>query len=87
MVKRSITDGQLSDFGLLPVGHEALSAPDPAASADIIRRLFAGEPGPCRDTVIAGTAAALFLTEKADSLRQKGAKLRSRSHRSGSSNR
>ena len=62
------------DFGLLPVGHEALSVPDPAASADIIRRLFAGEPGPCRDTVIAGTAAALFLTEKADSLRQ-GAKL------------
>lgn len=60
------------DFGLLPVGHEALSAPNPAASADIIRRLFAGEPGPCRDTVIAGTAAALLLTGKADSL-QKGA--------------
>jgi anthranilate phosphoribosyltransferase len=53
----------------LPVGHEALSAPDPAASAEIIRRLFAGEPGPCRDTVIAGTAAALFLTENANSLR------------------
>lgn len=62
------------DFGLLPVGHEALAAPDPSASADIIRRLFAGEPGPCRDTVIAGTAAALLLTGKADSLRQ-GAEL------------
>ena len=61
-----------SDFGLLPGGHEALSAPNPAASADIIRRLFAGEPGPCRDTVIAGTAAALFLTGKAISL-QNGA--------------
>ena len=62
------------DFGLLPVGHEALAAPDPSASRGIIRRLFAGEPGPCRDTVIAGTAAALLLTGKADSLRQ-GAEL------------
>jgi len=59
-----------AEFGLMPAGHEALSAPDPASSADIIRRLFAGEPGPCRDSVVAGTAAALCLTGKSESLRQ-----------------
>ncbi len=57
-----------SDFGLLPVGQEALAAADPAESAAIIRRIFDGEPGPCRDTVIAGTAAALLLVGKTDSL-------------------
>lgn len=53
-----------SDFGLLPVGKEALAAANPAESAAIIRRLFDGEPGPCRDTVIAGTAVALLLVGK-----------------------
>ncbi|MEM0926449.1 MAG: anthranilate phosphoribosyltransferase, partial [Planctomycetota bacterium] len=50
-----------SDFGLLPAGAEALAAKDPAESAAIIRRILEGEPGPCRDTVVAGTAAALHL--------------------------
>ncbi|QDT10002.1 Anthranilate phosphoribosyltransferase [Planctomycetes bacterium K23_9] len=57
-----------ADFGLLPVGREALTAENPAQSASIIRRIFDGEPGPCRDTVVAGTAAALLLVEKASSL-------------------
>jgi len=57
-----------SDFGLLPVGQEALAAADPTESAQIIRRLFDGEPGPCRDTVLAGTAAALLLVGKVGSL-------------------
>jgi anthranilate phosphoribosyltransferase len=57
-----------SDFGLLPAGHEALAAENPAESADIIRRILEGEPGPCRDTVIAGTAAALLLVGKVDAL-------------------
>lgn len=57
-----------SDFGLLPAGHEALAAANPKESADIIRRLFDGEPGPCRDTVLAGTAAALLLVEQVPSL-------------------
>ena len=35
-----------ADFGLLPVGREALAAADPGESAAIIQRLFAGEPGP-----------------------------------------
>ena len=59
-----------ADFGLLPVGREALSAENPAESAAIIRRIFDGEPGPCRDTVVAGTAAAFLLTGKVDSLAQ-----------------
>lgn len=50
-----------SDFGLFPVGAEALAAADPQESATIIRRIFAGNPGPHRDTVLAGTAAALLL--------------------------
>ena len=57
-----------SDFGLLPVGREALAAENPAESAQIIRRILDGEPGPCRDTVIAGTAAALMLVGQVDSL-------------------
>ena len=58
-----------ADFGLLPVGVEALAAVDPSESAGIIRRIFAGEPGPCRDTVLAGTAAALLLVNATKSLR------------------
>lgn len=51
-----------ASFGLPPCGHEALAAKDPSQSADIIRAVFRGQPGPCRDSVIAGTAAALVLT-------------------------
>jgi anthranilate phosphoribosyltransferase len=58
------------DFGLLPVGRESLAAAGPAESAAIIRRLLDGEPGPCRDTVLAGAAAALLLVGKSDSLQQ-----------------
>ncbi len=58
-----------SSFGLLPLGARRLAAANPAESAAIIRRLLDGQPGPCRDTVIAGTAAALLLVDKATSLR------------------
>ena len=54
-----------SDFGLFPAGREALRAADPEASAAIIRRILDGEPGPCRDTVLAGTSAALMLVGQA----------------------
>lgn len=57
-----------ADFGLLPAGVEALSAADPAESAAIIRRILDGQPGPQRDTVVAGVAAALLLTGTAPSL-------------------
>lgn len=56
------------DFGLLPVGKEALAAETPAESAAIIRRILDGEPGPCRDTVVAGTAAAMMLVGQVDTL-------------------
>ena len=56
------------DFGLLPAGQESLAASNPVESAEIIRRIFDGEPGPCRDTVIAGTAAALLLVGYVDDL-------------------
>lgn len=57
-----------ADFGLLPAGREALAAAHPAASAEIIRQLLDGQPGPCRDVVLAGTAAALHLVGRVDSL-------------------
>lgn len=60
----------VNDFGLFPAGKESLAAKDPHESAGIIRRLFQGEPGPCRDTVLAGVAATLVLVGKANDLRQ-----------------
>lgn len=57
-----------ADFGLLPVGVEALKASGPAESAAIIRRILDGEPGPQRDTVVAGVATALLLAESVTSL-------------------
>ena len=58
------------EFGLLPAGKEALVARDPEESAGIIRRLLDGEPGPCRDTVLAGAASALLLVERVASLQE-----------------
>jgi len=57
-----------SDFGLLPAGREAMRAADPAESAEIIRHVLDGQPGPCRDIVLAGTAAALQLVGAASGL-------------------
>ena len=53
-------------FGLPPAGRESLAAANPQESAEIIRRILAGEPGPCRNTVLAGTAAALLLVGEVD---------------------
>ena len=66
--KKSACQWAPADFGLMPAGREALAAADPDESAGIIRRILDGEPGPCRDVVIAGTAAALLLVGQADSL-------------------
>lgn len=59
-----------NDFGLLPAGREALVAESPAHSAQIIRNLLDGQPGPQRDTVVAGTAAALLLVNEVADLKQ-----------------
>ena len=65
-----IHEWDVREFGLLPAGKEALAARDPEESAGIIRRLLDGEPGPCRDTVLAGTASALLLLERVASLQE-----------------
>ncbi len=57
-----------SDFGLERCNATSLAASDPVESAAMIRGIFAGQPGPPRDTVIAGTATALLLVGKATSL-------------------
>ena len=57
-----------SDFGLMPAGKEALASANPQESAKIIRQIFQGQPGPCRDAVLAGTATALLLVEQVDTV-------------------
>lgn len=63
-------DWSVQDFNLLPAGSEALAAKDPQESSEIIQRILQGEPGPCRDTVLAGTAAALLLVDRVASLEE-----------------
>ena len=56
------------DFGLADGNLAALSAEDPAASAEIIRGILAGRPSPARDVAILNAAAALWVSGQADSL-------------------
>ncbi len=56
-------------FGLSPATMDQMQAADPADSARTIRAILAGQPGPCRDIVIANAAAALWLVERAADLR------------------
>ena len=63
-------DWSVQDFNLLPAGSEALAAKDPQESAEIIQRILQGEPGPCRDTVLAGAAAGLWLVDRVASLEE-----------------
>lgn len=48
------------DFGLQFAGREAMLVDSPAESAAVIRRVLAGEQGPCRDVVVLNAAAALW---------------------------
>ncbi len=57
-----------ADFELPPTTVDQLVVADPAESAQVIRDIFAGKPGPCRDTVVAGCAVALQLVGKVDEL-------------------
>ncbi|MGB7327755.1 MAG: anthranilate phosphoribosyltransferase [Rubripirellula sp.] len=57
-----------ADFGLSPATAASLHAADPVESAAIIQDIFAGKPGAPRDTVLAGTAAALLLVGKVSSI-------------------
>lgn len=49
------------DFGLPTAGFETLLIDGAAASAALIRRVLAGEPGPARDMVVLNAAAAIWI--------------------------
>jgi len=51
---------QPEDFGIAAADNRTLKIADAAASAALIRRILAGEPGPPRDVVVLNAAAALW---------------------------
>jgi anthranilate phosphoribosyltransferase len=53
------------DFGLERAPLEAISGGDAAHNAEMIRKIFSGEHGPCRDIVIANAAAAIVASGRA----------------------
>jgi anthranilate phosphoribosyltransferase len=55
-------------FGLPGVRAADLKVSGPAESAALLRRAFAGAPGPVRDVILANAAAALLVAGHADSL-------------------
>jgi len=67
--QRSFT-WQPADFGLSPAEQAALRISSAAESADLIRRVLAGERGPPRDVVVLNAAAALWTAGIADSPRE-----------------
>ncbi|HWA97665.1 MAG TPA: anthranilate phosphoribosyltransferase [Pirellulales bacterium] len=56
-----------SDFDLDRSPLDALKVEGPEPSAVMIREVLAGKAGPARDIVVANSAAALWVAEKADS--------------------
>jgi len=54
----------VSDFGLSECSPDSLRVTSPKESADVIRAILAGKPGPARDIVIANAAAALLTTSR-----------------------
>lgn len=63
-----------ADFGLDPSPTDALSIDTPEQSAEMVRTLLAGEPGPPRDVVILNAAAALVAADLTDDPRAAAAK-------------
>lgn len=58
-----------SDFGLEnSLGISLLVVQNPQQSADVIRRVLEGQPGPARDIVIANAAASLWVSGISDDL-------------------
>ena len=53
------------DFGLERAPLEAFAGGDAAHNAELIRKIFSGEHGPCRDIVIANAAAAIVASGRA----------------------
>lgn len=59
-----------SDFGLSECSPDELKVESAEASADLIRRIFADEPGPARDIVLANAGAALVAAGRVDRPRE-----------------
>ena len=66
---KQVTEGVLSplDFGIEKRSVMLIQASDPADSADLIRRVLAGQTGAARDIVVANAAAALWVSGLSDS--------------------
>jgi anthranilate phosphoribosyltransferase len=60
---------QPGDFGLPRVPAIALRVTGPEHSAELLRAMLAGQPGPVRDMVLANSAAGLLVAGQVDSLR------------------
>ena len=58
------------DFGLSRAEQQSLAISSPAESAEVIRRLLAGEAGRPRDVVVLNAAAALWTAGASDSPRE-----------------
>ena len=59
-----------ADFGLPSSGRDDLLVEGPEESADVIRLVLTGKPGPARDIVVANAAAALWAARKSENLKQ-----------------
>jgi len=70
------------EFGIRRVSKDTLTGGSPAENAEIIRKVFSGDPGPCRDIVLLNAAAAIYLGGKAACL-QDGYKVASKAIDSG----
>lgn len=57
------------DFGLQPARMDDLKGGDAEMNANIVQSILNGDPGPCRDIVLANAAAVLFLTQRATDLK------------------
>ena len=56
------------EFGFSLTGLESLKGGDPDENAEIIRNIFNGEKGPCRDIVVINAAAGIMVGGKAETL-------------------
>lgn len=70
-----VNDGEVNretwtaaSFGLKEIDVDDLKVTSPDESANVIRNIFAGNPGPARDIVLANAAAALLVADVVDAL-------------------
>ncbi|MBV8897705.1 MAG: anthranilate phosphoribosyltransferase, partial [Acidobacteriaceae bacterium] len=54
-----------ADFGIEPAVLEDLKGGDSETNAQIVRSILNGDPGPCRNIVVANAAAVLFVAQRA----------------------